>query len=516
MKKFVRLASFILVVLLVLSTLVACSGSVGPKGDKGDTGAQGIQGEVGATGAQGPKGDKGDTGAQGPKGDKGDTGAQGPKGDKGDTGAMGATGAQGNKGEDGVGISNIQVSYVDGKYVFVFTMTNGSTATCELPTMVSTDSDLAAALGSAEAGDEIALSGVQYALPNSITDGIKLVGNGNTVVTLSQAEGPFYRVGTSGTTFEGLVFNESVCLTGDATFINCTFKKGTDTCGATGNVKFVGCTFDSDGAGDFALHFDGGEGTLTFEDCDFVNGAVAFAKTLTSVSFTDCNFEGAYSWKYMRAYAPVTLTNCTFAEGLTIKAVDNAFNNVTLNNTDVVVEYNIPATVADNSTITGYGNTVVTLNKAEGEYYRINTSDSTFTGLVFNQSLCLTGDATFVGCTFKLGTDTCTINGDVSFVDCVFESTGSGDFALHIDSGNGNGKATFTNCDFVTGAVAYKGIASVIFTDCDFAGDYAWKYMRAYVPTTFNNCTFADGLTVKAAEAGIGNITLVGTSVTVE
>ena len=120
----------LLILVLVVTLAIGCTGNQGPKGDKGDTGDQGspgIQGEQGEQGLQGEVGlqgvvgARGSTGAKGANGLAGTTGEQGIQGEQGPvgvgylgvTGATGATGAdgpQGLQGEPGV-VSGVVVSY---------------------------------------------------------------------------------------------------------------------------------------------------------------------------------------------------------------------------------------------------------------------------------------------------------------------------------------------------------------------------------------------------------------------
>ena len=62
------------VVLILLASLSACEGPVGPAGPQGEPGPQGAQGEQGPQGQPGPQGAPGE---EGPQGDKGDPGRDG-------------------------------------------------------------------------------------------------------------------------------------------------------------------------------------------------------------------------------------------------------------------------------------------------------------------------------------------------------------------------------------------------------------------------------------------------------
>ena len=99
--KAIKLMSFILVFVMILTCFAACAGSQGEKGEKGDKGDPGIQGEQGLQGEKGEKGDKGDKGDPGIQGEQGLQGEKGEKGDKGDKGDPGIQGEQGLRGEKG-------------------------------------------------------------------------------------------------------------------------------------------------------------------------------------------------------------------------------------------------------------------------------------------------------------------------------------------------------------------------------------------------------------------------------
>jgi len=85
------------VTLLILSVvtlmlIAACSGPEGDKGSQGAQGAQGAQGTDGTTGMKGSQGSEGSQGTQGPPGARGPEGTTGAQGPKGNQGAQGATG----------------------------------------------------------------------------------------------------------------------------------------------------------------------------------------------------------------------------------------------------------------------------------------------------------------------------------------------------------------------------------------------------------------------------------------
>jgi len=111
----------LLILVLVATLAIGCTGDQGLKGPKGNTGGQGIQGERGPQGEQGLQGEvglqgvigrTGPTGVAGSAGAKGDQGIQGvlgAAGSPGSTGATGAIGSTGAQGEVGPTFSNLGI-----------------------------------------------------------------------------------------------------------------------------------------------------------------------------------------------------------------------------------------------------------------------------------------------------------------------------------------------------------------------------------------------------------------------
>ena len=103
-------------------TITSASGtsSTDLKGEKGDKGEKGEQGE---RGIQGERGEKGEQGIQGEKGDTGEQGIPGIQGDRGEDGKDGTNGA------DGVGISKIEKTNINGKIdTYTIYYTNNTTS----------------------------------------------------------------------------------------------------------------------------------------------------------------------------------------------------------------------------------------------------------------------------------------------------------------------------------------------------------------------------------------------------
>jgi len=84
--------------ILVIFTLIIMVSLLGCTGPQGLTGPQGPVGPQGSAGPQGPEGPKGPAGPQGPAGPKGPEGPKGPAGPQGPAGPTGPTGPQGIPG----------------------------------------------------------------------------------------------------------------------------------------------------------------------------------------------------------------------------------------------------------------------------------------------------------------------------------------------------------------------------------------------------------------------------------
>ncbi len=105
----------------------------------------------------------------------------------------------------------------------------------------------------------------------------------------------------------------------------------------SGNVSFEGCTFVG-GTGKASLWADNVAAgtTATFTRCTFESMVKCGGGTDVSYTFTGCNFYGPYSWKYMVAYADVTIDSCTFADNLVVRG--SGTPTLTLKNTTVAYE----------------------------------------------------------------------------------------------------------------------------------------------------------------------------------
>ncbi len=371
----------------------------------------------------------------------------------------------------------------------------------------------------AVAGDVVIVKAGSYTLPHTIIDGISIVAEGNVDFTLTQNEGNWYRINTNGAKFIGVTFNEPVCLTGNATFEDCIFSKGTDTWTVNGDTNLINCTIADNGDGTtpgYSLHIDSGDrdAVVTIEDTEFTGGAVAF-KNIKSISFTDCDFAGTYSWKYMRAYVPTTLTDCIFTamktDGTlaTVKAVESAVGAVTLKNTDVEVEYP-PLTFEDGDTVTLVGGEYVldTISSAQSS----EPKDVTIKGtkdVVINLTKTVTAansNVTFEGVTLVYDNDNyeglqhsnkevyrdCTIKGtmflyapEVVFENCTFEMYNeTTEYSVWT---YGAKDVTFTGCTFNT-----HGKAVLVYTEGE-----------THATITLNSCVFNSDSTIAADKAAV-------------
>ena len=75
-------------------------------------------------------------------------------------------------------------------------------------------------------------------------------------------------------------------------------------------VAFTGCEFNGR---TYGVHFDGGNGSLVFDDCD-IKGWNSFGGTITSVDFNNCRFSCSPDYGSIRFYQNGTITSCTFSD----------------------------------------------------------------------------------------------------------------------------------------------------------------------------------------------------------
>ncbi len=340
-------------------------GEKGEKGDKGDTGMMGPQGIQGEQGLQGEKGDKGEDGADGADGLTPYIGRNGnwfigetdtrvkAKGTEGEapyiknglwyvdgenTGvrAEAQDGAKGDDGEDGktgffvytadelealYGIDNLSIIIMNPIYVTaepnwgdaceirnsdLINVVDG-----EIVTVLDPD-DLADALGNASEGDVIALGAGTFDLPTTVAEGVTILGDGTTKVTVPVTEG-WNRLYGEGVTFDGVVFDQKLQFNGAVTFKNCTFNGGSDNaCPAAGETRFENCVFNAQ------MHFASGDGAdvegskFVAVDCVF-NGNLTLAD-FESATMTNCDFKGTnWAGTNMISYNSCTFNSCTFS-----------------------------------------------------------------------------------------------------------------------------------------------------------------------------------------------------------
>lgn len=182
----------------------------------------------------------------------------------------------------------------------------------------SEDTTLATLLNTA--GAVIELPAGEYSSIESMAAGVTIIGSEGTVINGSSSVGAnayiknvkFRNTQTSGSDYE------TTALTGnltDVVFDGCEFESqiaGTRWCYANGDVIFNDCTFGSDAALR-GVHFDGGDGTLTFNNCTLL-GFQAFASTIQKVTFNDCEFAagGRADYNCVNMYNVFEYNNCTF------------------------------------------------------------------------------------------------------------------------------------------------------------------------------------------------------------
>lgn len=78
-----------------------------------------------------------------------------------------------------------------------------------------------------------------------------------------------------------------------------------------GTVTFENCEFVSDHS--YSANFDSGNGNIIFNNCLF-DGWSSFGTAITNVKMNGCTFQKSYNYGMLRFYQTAQLNNCTFAE----------------------------------------------------------------------------------------------------------------------------------------------------------------------------------------------------------
>jgi hypothetical protein len=138
-----------------------------------------------------------------------------------------------------------------------------------------------------------------------LAEGVKLIGAGDEPVALFNDWGSnafANQAHFTNTHIENVYFSNNLII--DAGIAN-------------GNVTFKGCVFGGDLAHQ-GVHFDSGNGTITFDDCTFV-GRNMFGSSLENVIFNNCKFEnkkssqtGADKWTGVNMWGKYEFNNCEF------------------------------------------------------------------------------------------------------------------------------------------------------------------------------------------------------------
>lgn len=88
--------------------------------------------------------------------------------------------------------------------------------------------------------------------------------------------------------------------------------------GVNGTVTFENCDFVSDHS--YSANFDNGNGNVIFNNCLF-DGWNSFGTAITGVEFNDCTFQMTYNYGILRFYQDAKLNNCTFLASF--EGIDN-------------------------------------------------------------------------------------------------------------------------------------------------------------------------------------------------
>ncbi len=94
-----------------------------------------------------------------------------------------------------------------------------------------------------------------------------------------------------------------------------------------GTVTFENCEFVSNDS--YSANFDGVNGTIIFNNCQF-DGWNSFGNAVTGIEMNDCSFKKSYAYGTLRFYQDAQLNNCAF---------DESFDKIDTNVTGTVVEF---------------------------------------------------------------------------------------------------------------------------------------------------------------------------------
>ena len=229
----------------------------------------------------------------------------------------------------------------------------------------------------------------------SLAEGVKLIGAGDEPVALFNDWGSnafANQAHFTNTHIENVYFSNNLVI--DAGIAN-------------GNVTFKGCVFGGDLAHQ-GVHFDSGNGTITFDDCTFV-GRNMFGSSLEKVIFNNCKFEnkkssqtGADKWTGVNMWGKYEFNNCEFDTEATCNVkcdgVIADFNNCFYSNGKDIkaVISNSPAytctITVDGIVVGGYATTEI-LNK-EGVTYTGDWFENSIDNALYFKNWILEGDAT--------------------------------------------------------------------------------------------------------------------------
>ena len=229
----------------------------------------------------------------------------------------------------------------------------------------------------------------------SLAEGVKLIGAGDEPVALFNDWGSnafANQAHFTNTHIENVYFSNNLVI--DAGIAN-------------GNVTFKGCVFGGDLAHQ-GVHFDSGNGTITFDDCTFV-GRNMFGSSLENVIFNNCKFEnkkssqtGADKWTGVNMWGKYEFNNCEFDTEATCNVkcdgVIADFNNCFYSNGKDIKEvisnspeYTCTITV-DGIVVGGYATTEI-LNK-KGVTYTGDFFENSIDNALYFKNWILEGDAT--------------------------------------------------------------------------------------------------------------------------
>ena len=345
---------------------------------------------------------------------------------------------------------------------------------------------------------------------------------------------------------------------------------------ANGNVVFKKCVFGHYGRSHQAVHFDSGNGTVTFDECTLV-GRNMLGSSLECVVFNKCTFlnktaslTGADKWTGVNMWGSYEFNDCVFDTeahcNVKCDGVVAAFNNCVFNDgRDITTLINNHNNFSAEITFDGFeyvaagqlegpnGETVALTEQGLREAlesgediilanpFTIDQSETNGygkTGISLNNGGTLDGNGNTLGAPGSTGTWDAAITtsgGTIKNISVIkgfrgifIKKNDSNNEKLYLDNVTIDGTTYTISCDKGNGMgleatnSTFKGwtsyaatLGNAKFTDCYFGAGNGYSYCRPYAPTEFVGCEFEAGYTIDPlANISFENCTFGGVAIT--